>query len=50
MTLKNSSCIGCGICVDVCPVEVLHWNEEQARAAEPEKTRKAEAVKGDTHS
>ena len=36
VTLKNSSCIGCGICVDVCPVDVLHWNEEQARAAEPE--------------
>ena len=39
VTLKNSSCIGCGICVDVCPVDVLHWNEEQARAAEPDRLR-----------
>ncbi|MBD3161918.1 MAG: 4Fe-4S dicluster domain-containing protein, partial [Candidatus Latescibacteria bacterium] len=44
VTLRNSSCIGCGICVDVCPVDVLHWNEAQARAAEPEKLRKAEAA------
>jgi len=36
VTLENSSCIGCGICVDVCPVDVLHWNEDQAKAAEPE--------------
>jgi thioredoxin reductase/polyferredoxin len=41
VTLANSSCIGCGICVDVCPVEVLHWNEAQARAAEPKKLRNA---------
>ncbi len=27
VTLKNSSCIGCGICVDVCPVNVLHYSE-----------------------
>jgi len=33
--LTNSSCIGCGICVAVCPVDVLHWNEESAREAEP---------------
>jgi formate hydrogenlyase subunit 6/NADH:ubiquinone oxidoreductase subunit I len=39
VTLKNSSCIGCGICVDVCPVDVLHWNEDAARAAEPERMK-----------
>ena len=33
-TLSNSSCIGCGICVDVCPVDVLHHDEKAARAAE----------------
>ena len=31
VTLANSSCIGCGICVDVCPVDVLKWSEEAAK-------------------
>ena len=37
LDLSNSSCIGCGICVDVCPVDVLHWTEEAADAAAPKK-------------
>jgi thioredoxin reductase/ferredoxin len=37
LDLSNSSCIGCGVCVDVCPVDVLHWNEEAAEAAAPKK-------------
>jgi polyferredoxin len=37
VTLANSSCIGCGICVDVCPVDVLHYSENAARAAAPVK-------------
>ncbi|MBK9171215.1 MAG: 4Fe-4S binding protein [Bryobacterales bacterium] len=30
----NSSCIGCGICVTVCPMDVLSF-----RAEEPEKAQ-----------
>jgi len=36
VTLKNSSCIGCGICVDVCPVNVLHYSEDAARRSKKE--------------
>jgi polyferredoxin len=35
LTLEESSCIGCGVCVDVCPVDVLHYSEAGARAAAP---------------
>ncbi len=39
VTLRNSSCIGCGICVDVCPVDVLHYSDRAAMKAAPKKSR-----------
>ncbi len=36
VTLANSSCVGCGICVDVCPVSVLHYSEDAARRSRKE--------------
>jgi thioredoxin reductase/ferredoxin len=44
LTLKTSSCIGCGVCVDVCPVDVLHYSEEAAEAAAPVKQKDASSV------
>ncbi|MHC4858690.1 MAG: NAD(P)-binding domain-containing protein [Planctomycetota bacterium] len=44
VTLKTSSCIGCGVCVDVCPVDVLHYSEAGAKAAEPVKQKEPSAV------
>ena len=41
VTLANSSCVGCGICVDVCPVSVLHYSADAARAAESKAGEKA---------
>jgi thioredoxin reductase/NAD-dependent dihydropyrimidine dehydrogenase PreA subunit len=41
VTLANSSCIGCGICVDVCPVDVLHYSEKAALKAAPSKVKES---------
>ncbi len=33
---RTSSCIGCGICVTVCPMDVLSFGDEPAKATPPE--------------
>ncbi|MFQ5654409.1 MAG: NAD(P)-binding domain-containing protein [Planctomycetota bacterium] len=41
---RTSSCIGCGICVTVCPMDTLSFGEGAAAAARPRESREAVGV------